>query len=913
MNPIAEIIQLADYKGQLAGILADMEALKQKQPGLPETIKTLLDNTLEDIHTALQAKETLTIQDNLLNTANALIEQSNTLKADVAKLQQEEQRYLDLLTQSETDLQGATKVLYDEIQKSGVLDSEKTLLNAQNIEILYKIGYAQGAVDLSSNLAKQSKEILEQVIGGRIEERKAREKAAVNNILGTITTIINVVGTILSFTPLAPIGATLKVVSSALSAVQAAYNGDWAGAIFNTAMAVVGYQQNNINTALNDAEKTLTTAKNAQNLSEAVQLSQIAEATEKLETLRTTLGPTLKSLQTLEATIKGTYATYTAINSGDNTLALLSAVQGVANVISVKGLKLGETLDKSTNFSNFEKALITAGQISVSSYEAINAIEKGNPAAAFKSLSNIAGTIAGNFATELKQQEHKNLNLIIVAAKESENIYKITKSIEDGEWWDALKGIGGVVKSFRNALKEKNQDPPTVTNNIGSGTSSDNTGNDGGTSSVSVPQELSLWNKIERYSDQLKAYADKIEQKLKKEIGLDFNQIENIGKNVSILYNLIDKDTEFKGLLSGVQKILNTWDKEIDQAQLTPLNQVLNTANILTDASTLTGVSGLANTNNAPILGVAIADQIATEDTVFSFTIPENTFSDSDVGDTLTYSATLENGNGLPSWLTFDTVTRTLNGIPAKSDVGTLNIKVIATDNSGSSVNDTFTVAINPPISDQVLNGTAGNDSLIGNNSHNIVTGLEGADTLTGNGNELNNNIVGFDKSNDVINRQGDNVINGLSGNDLLRGGSGNDILIGGAGNDTLVGGEGADRFLYNTDAPFDLTAVGVDTITDFNSSQGDKIVLDQTTFSAFPFPVAVGIASTARTGFSNLSDFQVTSIEKVSSGVIVYNPVSGQLFYNPNGSAPGFGSGGLFATLNGAPTVSASDFVLQA
>ncbi|MEH2170200.1 MAG: hypothetical protein V7K41_26825 [Nostoc sp.] len=45
----------------------------------------------------------------------------------------------------------------------------------------------------------------------------------------------------------------------------------------------------------------------------------------------------------------------------------------------------------------------------------------------------------------------------------------------------------------------------------------------------------------------------------------------------------------------------------------------------------------------------------------------------------------------------------------------------------------------------------------------------------------------------------------------------------------------------------------------------------------------------------------------------IVCDAVSGQLFYNQNGSAPGFGSGGLFATLTGTPTLMASDFVLQA
>ncbi|MHC5594543.1 MAG: calcium-binding protein, partial [Nostoc sp.] len=181
--------------------------------------------------------------------------------------------------------------------------------------------------------------------------------------------------------------------------------------------------------------------------------------------------------------------------------------------------------------------------------------------------------------------------------------------------------------------------------------------------------------------------------------------------------------------------------------------------------------------------------------------------------------------------------------------------------------------------------------------------------------NDLNNNITGFDNSDDVINGQGGNdKIDGKSGNDYLRGGTGNDTLIGGAGNDTLVGGAGndvltggagADRFLYNTSAAFNCSAIGVDTISDFNRSQGDKIVLDKTTFGA--------IISTPGTGFSNTSDFQVTSSVGTSTAKIVYDSLSGQLFYNQNGSAAGFGSGGLFATLSGAPNLTASDFVLQA
>ncbi|MGF2035538.1 MAG: hypothetical protein RMZ43_009515 [Nostoc sp. CmiVER01] len=183
------------------------------------------------------------------------------------------------------------------------------------------------------------------------------------------------------------------------------------------------------------------------------------------------------------------------------------------------------------------------------------------------------------------------------------------------------------------------------------------------------------------------------------------------------------------------------------------------------------------------------------------------------------------------------------------------------------------------------LTGTAGKDTLVGTDSNNIIDGNAGNDIINGFG--------------------GNDLLRGGSGNDTLTGGFGNDTLVGGAGNDVLTGGTGADKFIYNTDAAFALSGVGVDAIADFKSSQGDQIILDKTTFSA--------IASTAGASFSNNSDFEITSSAGTSRATIVYDPVSGQLFYNPNGSAAGFGSGGLFATLTGAPTLTALNFVVQA
>ncbi|WP_277926227.1 MULTISPECIES: calcium-binding protein [Nostoc] len=155
------------------------------------------------------------------------------------------------------------------------------------------------------------------------------------------------------------------------------------------------------------------------------------------------------------------------------------------------------------------------------------------------------------------------------------------------------------------------------------------------------------------------------------------------------------------------------------------------------------------------------------------------------------------------------------------------------------------------------------------------------------------------------LNQNGNDLLRGDAGNDTLIGGAGNDTLVGGAGNDVLTGGSGADSFVYNTDAAYNNTAIGKDAIADFTHSQNDKIVLDKTTFTA--------ITSNAGTGFSNASDFAIASLGALSSAVIVYNSVTGELFYNPNGSAVGFGNGGLFATLKDAPTLTASDFVVQA
>ena len=70
---------------------------------------------------------------------------------------------------------------------------------------------------------------------------------------------------------------------------------------------------------------------------------------------------------------------------------------------------------------------------------------------------------------------------------------------------------------------------------------------------------------------------------------------------------------------------------------------------------------------------------------------------------------------------------------------------------------------------------------------------------------------------------QGPNRLTGSADDDLLMGWGGRDTLIGGKGDDVLSGGRDADRYVYHRRA---LSAgTEQDEITDFNCSEGDRIV----------------------------------------------------------------------------------------
>ncbi|NHC38077.1 beta strand repeat-containing protein [Scytonema millei] len=196
-------------------------------------------------------------------------------------------------------------------------------------------------------------------------------------------------------------------------------------------------------------------------------------------------------------------------------------------------------------------------------------------------------------------------------------------------------------------------------------------------------------------------------------------------------------------------------------------------------------------------------------------------------------------------------------------------------------------------------NSNAGVDLVFSSINYTLTTNVENL-TLTG---SADTNGTGNDIDNLISGNSGANRLAGDTGNDTLLGGAGNDTLVGQGANDTLVGGLGADRFDYNTGAAFSTFDIGVDIISDFKTSELDKIVLGKITF---------GLTSNVGNGFSSAGEFASVSTDaaaKSSTSKIVYSLETGNLFYNPDLGV--LGGESAVAQLSGKPTLSANDFII--
>ncbi|MFZ5718027.1 MAG: hypothetical protein ACOY5Y_01025 [Pseudomonadota bacterium] len=141
------------------------------------------------------------------------------------------------------------------------------------------------------------------------------------------------------------------------------------------------------------------------------------------------------------------------------------------------------------------------------------------------------------------------------------------------------------------------------------------------------------------------------------------------------------------------------------------------------------------------------------------------------------------------------------------------------------------------------LRGDDGNDSLAGGAGFDDINGNVGDDTGSGGlgddwvvGGKDRDLLFGDDGSDLVYGNLGADTCEGGAGDDTIRGGQQDDVLNGGAGDDylsgdrhddTVTGGAGADTFHSFGEA-------GIDRVTDFNRSEGDRVLLDPgTSYSA--------------------------------------------------------------------------------
>ena len=143
--------------------------------------------------------------------------------------------------------------------------------------------------------------------------------------------------------------------------------------------------------------------------------------------------------------------------------------------------------------------------------------------------------------------------------------------------------------------------------------------------------------------------------------------------------------------------------------------------------------------------------------------------------------------------------------------------------------------------------------------------------------------------------------INGIGNglDNIVKGNEGSNILDGQGGVDILSGLSGADTFVFSTKPTF--LASTADHITDFIGSQGDRIQINKSAFGMDPnVPSSVVTSSSSQ-----------LSTASTTANTFVYDSTTGHLYWNQNGSAAGFGSGGVFAILDNKAAFNSSFLLL--
>jgi len=136
------------------------------------------------------------------------------------------------------------------------------------------------------------------------------------------------------------------------------------------------------------------------------------------------------------------------------------------------------------------------------------------------------------------------------------------------------------------------------------------------------------------------------------------------------------------------------------------------------------------NSNDAPTVTTPIPNSTATEDIAFTLNTKPN-FSDIDVGDTLTFSAT-----GLPDGLTINAGTGVISGTATNAAVGSKNVTVTANDGKGGTVSSTFVLTVEntndaPTVTTPIADRSINEDTFFSTNIRSNFADIDVGNSLT--------------------------------------------------------------------------------------------------------------------------------------------------------------------------------------
>lgn len=323
-------------------------------------------------------------------------------------------------------------------------------------------------------------------------------------------------------------------------------------------------------------------------------------------------------------------------------------------------------------------------------------------------------------------------------------------------------------------------------------------------------------------------------------------------------------------------------------------------------ASGIEVVDGTRTTGTVRLLGDWNANVLDFSSTTF---VGTNIVIDGgDGNDTITGSAgadviwggkgndALNLGGGSDTYRVTGAVGSGFQGYDTYKDSGTSGIDTIQAIGTGNVDIGLTGLAANSGIDAVDASGATGTVRLLGDSAANTLDFRRVAFTGTnivvdgGAGDDL---IYANSAANTVCGSSGNDRLYGFAGNDTLSGGDGRDTVSGGAGRDVLTGGTGRDTFLFDTSA----SAGNVDTIADFSVSD-DVIAFDDAVYSAIGGAGALAAAA-----------FRIGAAAADADDRIVYNSVTGALYYDADGT--GSGAQVQVATLTAGLTLTNAHFMI--